>query len=409
VDDYRLLSPTESAYDKVTISSDRTGARLCGVNAYGIAAIPILIWAYLLLGRGQFWRVTADGIAPPPAAAARHVVVVMPARNEVPVIGAAVTSLARQAFNGLIQLIVIDDGSTDGTAEAARAAARAAGALARFTLLQGATLPSGWTGKLWALAQGVAAADKLGADYLLFSDADICHEPASVASLVADAEAHDRDLVSRMVKLSTATRAERLLIPAFVFFFFKLYPPAWVADPRRKLAAAAGGCILIRPEALARAGGLQAIRSHIIDDCALARAVKNSGGRIALELAADTTSLRSYRSFGEIGAMISRAAFAQLRHSYLLLAATLLGLFLTYLLPAGLLFCGDAPLVCLGLAALLLMSLCYLPMVRFYGLSAFRSLCLPLIALFYTGALIHSAVQYARGSGGKWKGRVQDA
>jgi hopene-associated glycosyltransferase HpnB len=378
-------------------------------SLFAVAVIPVLIWTYLLTGRGGFWRVAAHGAPIVSAAAARHVVVLIPARNEAPVIGAAVASLARQTFNGLIHVIVIDDGSTDGTAEAAAGAARTAGVLDRFKLLPGAALPSGWTGKLWALAQGVAAAAELRADYFLFSDADIRHAPASVASLVAEADAHDRALVSRMVRLSTVTGAERLLIPAFVFFFFKLYPPAWIADPRRKTAAAAGGCMLIRPDALARAGGLGAIRSHIIDDCALARAVKHSGGRIALGLAADTISLRSYRSSAEIGAMIARTAFAQLRHSYLALAATLLGMFLTYLLPAGLLFSGDPPLVGLGLAALLLMSFCYLPMVRFYGLSPLRSLCLPLIAAFYSGAVIHSAVRYARGSGGKWKGRVQDA
>jgi hopene-associated glycosyltransferase HpnB len=379
------------------------------MSLYGIAVIPVLIWVYLLMGRGQFWRVAAHRGAVLPPASARRVVVLIPARNEAPVIGTAVVSLARQIFSGVIHLIVIDDDSTDGTAEAALAAARAAGALPRFTLLRSAALPGGWTGKLWALSQGVAAAAELDADYFLFSDADTCHGSTSVASLVADAEAHDRDLVSRMVRLSTATFAERLLIPAFVFFFFKLYPPAWIAAPQRKLAAAAGGCILIRPKVLVRVGGLQAIRSHIIDDCALARAVKDSGGRISLELAADTRSLRSYASSREIGAMISRTAFAQLRHSYLVLAATLLGLFLTYLLPAGLLLIGDPSLAGWGLAALLLMSLCYLPMVRFYGLSPFWSLCLPLIALFYAGAVIHSVVQYARGSGGRWKGRVQDA
>ena len=375
---------------------------------HGIAVVPVLIWVYLLTGRGWFWRVAPQRASVLSPSAARRVVVLIPARNEAAVIGAAIASLARQAFNGLIHLIVIDDGSTDGTAEAARAAARAAGVLPRFELLPVAAPPSGWTGKLWALSQGVAAAARRGADYLLFSDADTCHGPASVASLVAEAEACDRDLVSHMVKLSTATSAERLLIPAFVFFFFKLYPPAWIADPKRQLAAAAGGCLLIRPQALARAGGLERIRSHIIDDCALARVVKDCGGRISLALAADTHSLRSYRSSTEIGAMISRTAFAQLRHSYLLLAATLLGLFLTYLVPAALLLTGAPALVCLGLAALLLMSLCYLPMVRFYGLSPLWSLCLPLIALFYGGAVIHSAVQYARGSGGRWKGRVQD-
>jgi hopene-associated glycosyltransferase HpnB len=379
------------------------------MSLYGIAVIPVLIWIYLLIGRGRFWRLApqrADGLA---AAAARRVVVLIPARNEAAVIATTVASLARQSFNGVIHLIVIDDDSTDGTAEAALAAARAAGAQTRFTLLRGAALPGGWTGKLWALSQGVAAAAELDADYFLFTDADTCHGATSVASLVADAQAHDRDLVSRMVKLSTATAAERLLIPAFVFFFFKLYPPAWIAAPEHKLAAAAGGCILIRPDALARIGGVQAIRSHIIDDCALARAVKGSGGRISLELTGDTRSLRSYASAREIGAMVSRTAFAQLRHSYLLLAATLVGLFLTYLLPAGLLLTGYPPLVYWGLGALLLMSICYLPMVRFYGLSPLWSLCLPAIALFYAGAVIHSAVQYSRGSGGKWKGRVQDA
>ena len=376
---------------------------------YGIAVIPLLIWAYLLLARGRFWRVAASGAAVPPTAPAGRVVVLIPARNEAATIGATVSSLARQTFAGVIHLIVIDDGSNDCTAEVALAAARESGILERFTLLRGAPLPSGWTGKLWALAQGVESAARLDADYLLFTDADISHGPTSVGSLVAEAVAHDRDLVSHMVQLSTALPAERLLIPAFVFFFFKLYPPAWIADPRHKTAAAAGGCLLIRPATLARAGGLVAIRSQIIDDCALARLVKDSGGRIFLGLAADARSLRNYRSAAEIGAMISRTAFAQLRHSYLLLLATLLGLFLTYLLPAVLAFSSDPPLVCLGLGALLLMSISYLPMVRFYRLSPLWSLCLPLIACFYMGALIHSVVQYARGRGGMWKGRVQDA
>ena len=380
------------------------------MSLYGIAAAPLFIWVYLLLGRGGFWRVAARGtpVLPPPPV--RDVVVLIPARNEAATIGTAVASLARQSFNGHIHIIVIDDDSTDQTAETALAAARDAGVLERFTLLRGADrLPGGWTGKLWALSQGVEAAAGLPVDYFLFTDADILHGPTSVASLVAEAVAHDRDLVSRMVRLPVARTAERLLIPAFVFFFCKLYPPAWIADPRRKVAAAAGGCLLIRPAALAQAGGLTAIRSHIIDDCALARLVKDSGGRISLDLAADTRSLRSYGSAADIGAMISRTAFAQLRHSYLLLLATLLGLFLTYLLPAFLVFSSDARLLWLGLGAFLLMSLCYLPMVRFYGLSPVWSLCLPLIAAFYMGAVIHSAVQYARGRGGRWKGRVQDA
>jgi hopene-associated glycosyltransferase HpnB len=391
------------------LSAPLAALAACRASLYGIALVPVFIWLYLLIGRGQFWRVAKQGAPDLRSTDPRQVAVVIPARNEAEVIGAAVTSLASQAFDGLIHLIVVDDGSTDGTAEAALAAARTAGALPRFTLLQAAAPPAGWTGKLWALSQGVAAASQLGADYLLFSDADTHHAPTSVSSLVATAETQDRDLVSHMVRLSTATRAERLLIPAFVFFFFKLYPPAWVADPQRRLAAAAGGCLLIRPAALARAGGLEAIRSQIIDDCALARIVKDSGGRILLQLAAHTRSLRRYGSAGEIGAMISRTAFAQLRHSYLLLAATLAGLCLTYLLPAAVLVSFDPVVSPLGFVALLLMSLCYLPMVRFYRLSPLWSLCLPLIAAFYAGAVIHSAWRYARGSGGRWKGRVQDA
>lgn len=379
------------------------------MSPYAVAAIPVLIWVYLLTARAGFWRVSLRSAPPLPLPEPRKVVVLIPARNEVSVIGAAITSLAQQAFRGPIHIVVIDDGSTDGTAEATAAAARAAGALARLTVIRGAPLPPGWTGKLWALSQGVTAAAALSADYFLFTDADIEHGRDSVASLVANAEAHNRDLVSHMVKLSTATPAERLLLPAFVFFFFKLYPPVWVAAARSKLAAAAGGCVLIRPKALGRVGGLHAIRSHIIDDCALARAVKDAGGRVSLHLVRDSRSLRVYGSSAEIGAMISRTAFAQLGHSYLLLTATLLGLFVTYLLPAALLFTATPLLVCLGAAALLLMSVCYLPMVRFYGLSPLWCLCLPVIALFYFGAVIHSAAQYARGRGGKWKGRVQDA
>jgi hopene-associated glycosyltransferase HpnB len=364
-----------------------------------------------LIGRGAFWRVGARPPPQGPVGAGRRVIVIMPARNEATVIGSALASLAAQTFDGVIDLIVVDDGSTDGTAEAATQAASVSGALPRLRLIDGTAPPRGWTGKLWALAQGVAVAGSAGADYFLFTDADILHGPRSIATLVATAEEQDRDLVSHMVKLSTAAAVERLLIPAFVFFFLKLYPPAWVAAPREehKLAAAAGGCILIRPQALVRIGGLQAIRSHIIDDCALARAVKDSGGGIWLELTRDSRSLRIYRSSAEIGAMISRSAFAQLNHSYLALAATMLGLFLTYLLPAVLLVAGDTLLLGVGVAGLVLMSVSYLPMVRFYGLSPLWSLCLPPIALFYMGAVIHSAVQYGRGSGGRWKGRVQDA
>ncbi|MBV8143517.1 MAG: glycosyltransferase [Gammaproteobacteria bacterium] len=378
------------------------------MTLYVVATVPLIIWLYILTGRGRFWWPAAERVAATQRVAPRDVVVVIPARNEAAVIATAVDSLMRQSFNGRIHVIVVDDGSTDNTAAAARAAAESAGASDRLTLLRGTALPGGWTGKLWALSQGVSASAKLRPDYLLFSDADIRHAPDSVASLVAEADTRELDLLSYMVKLSVATLAERLLIPAFVFFFFMLYPPRWAADPKRSAAAAAGGCLLIRPPALARAGGLEGIRSNIIDDCALARAVKESGGRIALHLSENNSSLRRYASAGEIGAMISRTAFAQLRHSYLVLAATLVALFMTYLLPVALLVTPDRWAAALGLLALLLMSLCYLPMVRFYRLSPLWSLALPLTALFYMSATVHSALQYSRGTGGRWKGRVQD-
>jgi hopene-associated glycosyltransferase HpnB len=382
--------------------------------AYAAAAVPLAIWLYLLLARGGFWRVSRVLQPPPDRAAvaaggrAARVTVVIPARNEVESIGKAVRSLLAQALEVPIHIIVVDDGSTDGTAEEAARAAETAGLGARLTVLRGTPPAPGWTGKLWAMSQGVAAAAAHHPDFLLLTDADIEYVPGDVAALADEAQAQHLDLASLMVRLSTATFAERCLIPAFVFFFLKLYPPAWIASPRAAVAGAAGGCMLIRPAALARAGGLAAIRGCIIDDCALARALKSSGGRICLGLARQTRSLRVYGSFREIGAMISRTAFSQLRHSYLALAGTLLGLAAAYLAPPLLLLSREPVIMALGAAAWLLMAACYLPMVRFYRIAGVYALTLPAVALFYAGATVHSAIQYAAGRGGKWKGRAQD-
>jgi hopene-associated glycosyltransferase HpnB len=380
------------------------------LNAYAIAALPLIIWTCLAFARGGFWRLApfVDARSPSPAPA-RRVVIVIPARDEAAAIGATVTSLATQSFSGFLHLIVVDDASTDGTAKIAAAAASRSGFSSHLTVVHAAALPPGWTGKLWALAQGVAAAAQFAPDYLLFTDADILHSRDSVETLVSRAERDERDLVSHMVRLSTVTRVERLLIPAFVFFFFKLYPPRWIADSSKRTAGAAGGCVLIRPRMLERIGGVEAIRSQIIDDCSLAGAVKQAGGRVWLGLSPESRSLRVYRSAAEVGAMISRTAFSQLRHSYLLLIATALGLLCTYLAPVAMLLTGNPVVMALGLLAWGLMSLCYLPMVRFYQLPPFWCLCLPLIAVFYLGSVVHSAVQYARGRGGYWKGRMQDA
>ena len=381
--------------------------------AYAAAAVPLAVWLYLLLARGGFWRVSRSLRWRPSSVAAvpseeRCVIAIVPARNEAEGIGRAVRSLLAQTLARPIQVIVVDDGSTDGTAQQAMRAAEAAGAAERLTVLRGLPPAPGWTGKLWAMSQGIAAAASRDPDFLLLTDADIEYAPGDVAALTDKAEAEHLDLVSLMVRLATATFAERCLIPAFVFFFLKLYPPAWIASPRSSIAGAAGGCMLIRPGSLARAGGLAAIRGCIIDDCALAGAVKASGGRIWLGLAPETRSLRVYGSFAEIGAMISRTAFNQLRHSWLALAATLVGLAVTYLAPPLLLLSRAPVLMALGAAAWLLMSACYLPMVRFYRVSPVYALTLPAVAVFYAAATVHSAVQYAAGRGGNWKGRVQD-
>jgi hopene-associated glycosyltransferase HpnB len=378
-----------------------------------LAAVPLFTWLYLLLARASFWRVSSSMSAlssaarlEPPGTAG--VVAVIPARDEAQVIGDTVQSLLRQDFSGSLHIIVVDDGSADGMARVAEQAAAALNAADRLHVLAGAPLPSGWTGKLWAMDQGVSAAAALNPDYLLLTDADIHHQPGNVASLVATAQAHDCDLVSSMVELSVQSTAEKCLIPAFVFFFFMLYPPRAVASRRSRTAAAAGGCMLVRPYALARIGGLACIRGELIDDCALARAIKSSGGAIRLDLTRSAHSTRRYGSFGEVGRMISRSAFYQLHHSWWLLALTILGLTVTYLLPPLLLFSPDALVITLGAAAWIAMTISYAPIVRFYRRSPLWSLCLPGIALFYLLATLHSALQYLLHRGGHWKGRVQD-
>jgi hopene-associated glycosyltransferase HpnB len=385
------------------------------VIAHVLGLLSLLIWLYLLLARGGFWRMPRASRAPPTASqppgstpSARSVVAIIPARDEAPVIGDTVESILRQSYPGRLHLILVDDGSSDGTAEAAMAAASRLQGQRRLTIVKGTPPPPGWTGKLWAMSQGVAAAAALEPDYLLFTDADIHHEASNLESLVLRAESRDRDLVSYMVQLSVATFAEKLLIPAFVFFFFQLYPPAWIASSRSAVAGAAGGCMLMRPAALTRIGGIAVIRSQLIDDCALARAVKSAGGSVWLEPSHNARSTRVYASLGAIGGMISRSAFNQLRHSYALLAATLVGLGVTYLVPPLLLLSGDWPSMTLGAAAWAIMSACYAPTIRFYRLAPLWSVCLPVIAIFYGAATAHSALQFRLRRGGLWKGRVQD-
>jgi hopene-associated glycosyltransferase HpnB len=365
-------------------------------------ALAVLIWVYLLLGRGMFWRLREVEAAAKPSPAS--VAVVIPARNEAENIGRTIESLIGQNLSGPFHIFLVDDHSDDGTASIA---SRAAG-LDRLTVIRARPTPEGWTGKLWALAEGVARADSFQPDYLLFSDADIVHAPDSISQLVARAEAGGYGLVSNMVKLQCETPAEKSLIPAFVFFFFMLYPPEWTSDSKYATAGAAGGCILMRLTALNRIGGIAAICGELIDDCALAKAVKKTGGKLWLGLTSKTRSVRSYATFSEIGRLISRTAFWQLRHSVLLLLGTIAGMFVTYMLPPLLPLTGRLAPAVLGGFAWILMMIAYVPALRLYGLSWLWAPLLPLVALFYTGATIHSAVEYWAGRGGEWKGRVQD-
>jgi len=368
-----------------------------------LGATTLAVWIYLLAFRGSFWRMESRQQMDAPAPPLPGVVAVIPARNEAEVVGQAIQSLVRQDYGGDFHIVLVDDGSSDGTADAAR---RAAGN-ELLTVVRAAPLPDGWTGKLWAVSQGVAEAERRAPEFLLLTDADITHPPSNLSDLVARAERDGYDLVSYMARLSCRTTAERALMPAFVFFFFLLYPPAWIRDPRRANAGAAGGCMLVRREALAHAGGIGAIRGAWIDDCALARAIKRRGGKVWLGASEQTRSLRGYVDFGEAGRMISRSAFTQLHHSAWLLAATVAGLLVTYVAPPALVLVASGSARWLGAAAWLVMAFCYWPAVRFFVRPAYEAAGLPLVALFYLAATMHSAWQWWRGGGGRWKGRCQ--
>jgi hopene-associated glycosyltransferase HpnB len=371
--------------------------------------ISLGVWIYLLLARGAFWRIQRS-IAPESVSGkiSGLIAIIVPARNEAAVVARSLRSLLDQTCSESLHIFLVNDASTDSTAEIARQIAASAGKDSVLTVVEGQPLPAGWLGKVWAMQQGVETARALNPQYLLFTDADIVHQPESISALVALAGAGRYDLASYMVKLHCETLAERFLIPAFVYFFLKLYSPRWIANPNRGIAGAAGGCILLRPEILDRCGGLAAIRNQINDDCALARQVKRKGGRLWLGLTNSAQSIRPYRSLGEVGRMISRTAFNQLNHSAVLLLMSLLGLTITYLLPPLLLFSHSSLTRMLGATTWLAMTVSYFPIIRFYKLSLLWAMSLPLIALYYMGATLHSAFQFWTGRGGAWKGRVQD-
>jgi hopene-associated glycosyltransferase HpnB len=391
------------------------------VATYAIiaSAASLLLWLVLTLFRGAFWqlRFFDDDIARPAPPADRttggkpqawpRVAAVVPARNEAASIASAVQSVARQDYAGEFLALIVDDDSEDGTAGRAEETARSEGAEGRFTVLRAERWKPGWTGKLWAIEQGVQRTTDFSPEYFWFTDADICHAPDTLRRLVSRAESQKLDLASLMVMLEARSLPERLLIPAFLYFFLQLYPPRWTESRAARTAGAAGGCILLKRSALEKMGGLASIRGEVIDDCALAGGVKRAGGSIWMGLTRKSVSLRSYGSFGEIRDLIARTAFTQLNYSALILAGTLLGLGIAYFAPVALLFSPDPLVWRLSLAAWALMTLTYLPTVRFYRLSPLWALTLPLASAFYAYATWLSAFRYWLGHGGEWKGRSQ--
>lgn len=309
---------------------------------------------------------------------------------------------------------MVDDRSTDGTADFAQGVAYALNKADQFHIISGKSLPPGWSGKLWAVEQGIQIATEFAPDYFLLTDADIEHDSGSLRRLVAKAEQEDLDLVSVMVRLRCESFWEQILIPAFVFFFQKLYPFRWVNNPKNSTAAAAGGSILISKTALEKIGGIATIRQALIDDCALAKAVKGNQqwrqGRIWLGLSALTESLRPYPDLDTVWQMVARTAYTQLNYSPLLLAGTVLAMTLIYLIPPLATILGAVTLnwaiALLGLAAWFLMSFAYYPTIRFYKCPAWLACCLPAIAFLYTLMTIDSAIRHWQGRGGAWKGRV---
>jgi hopene-associated glycosyltransferase HpnB len=381
----------------------------------GLAVLAVLAWLYLLLLHGRFWRADQRLDAPPASADLSWpaVVAVIPARDEAAVIGASIASHLRSRYPGAFHVVLVDDASTDGTAEVARQAAAAAGRAERLTVTSAPPLPAGWSGKLWAVHHGLTVARQVAPDarYVLLTDADIVHGPDTLTQLVAKAQNEQRALVSLLARLDDRGPWAGLLIPAFVFFFQKLYPFPRVNDPRGATAGAAGGCMLIERAALEAAGGIPAVRHELIDDCAIARRIKGRPPRRAiwLGLSREVVSLRDNRRLADIWDMVARTAYTQLRYSPALLLGTVAGLALLYLLGPALALAwpahGQAAVGLLGLAAWALMTLAYAPTLTLYGRPWWQGIALPLAALLYALMTLASAWRHWRGRGGRWKGR----
>ncbi|SKB12966.1 Hopene-associated glycosyltransferase HpnB [Planktothrix sp. PCC 11201] len=413
-----------------------------------LTLFSLIIWIILLGFRGQFWQGDQRlSEVQEPLLNYPSVAIIVPARNEAELISTSLRSLLNQNYPGSFSIILVDDQSNDETANIAQETAQSLNQTDRLNIITSQPLPAGWTGKLWAMEQGVKYISMLNyiPQYILFTDADIEHSPDNLKQLVEKAETENLQLVSLMVLLRCQSFWEKLLIPAFVFFFQKLYPFRWVNHPQSQLAAAAGGCILIRQEALTRIGGLSILKQALIDDCSLAQAVKNTpptllgkGGEegelltpvnqgfsigsfifpftsksyypIWLGLTETTHSLRPYPNLSSIWDMVARTAFSQLNFSTLLLGSTLVGMVLIYFIsPLSLIWGmvqGNGLIIVLALLTGLLMETAYYPTLKLYQLSPIWGLTLPFIGFLYALMTLDSALRYWRGKGGSWKGRT---
>ena len=369
-----------------------------------VAIICVAIWAYLLCARGMYWRAgvhDATRIAGVPGVWPT-VAVVIPARNESECIALSVQSLLRQDYRGPFTVVVVDDDSDDSTGAVATVAAAGD---RRLSVIRTTGPAAGWTGKLWAVSQGIAAAEASHPEYLLLTDADIEHAPDTLSWLVAQSVNGRFVLTSLMAKLRCVSLAEKIHVPAFIYFFQMLYPFAWVARADASTAAAAGGCMLVRADALASIGGIASIRGELIDDCSLAAKLKTVGP-IWLGLTKRAQSVRPYPTFADVARMVSRSAYSQLRYSLLALIGTILGMAITFVAPPMLaLFASGLPRY-FGFLAWAAMTLSFVPTLRYYRLSPIWSVALPGIALLYMSYTLQSAYQHFRRRGGQWKGRV---
>ncbi len=388
-------------------------------------SISLLVWIYFWLDRGKFWKTDQQLVSRPQSDLTQDiwpsVCVIIAARNEAKMLPQTLPTILCQDYRGPFHVFLVDDDSDDNTSAVALSIAKEFGIKERLTVITAEPLTAGWTGKLWALAQGVEASNCTNSHFLLFTDADIAYQPDDLQRLVSKAQEDHLDMVSLMVRLQANTFWERFLIPAFVYFFAMIYPFRWVNNPQNKVAAAAGGCILLRKASLSNAGGLLSIATELIDDCALARLIKNRNGaegdKIWLGLTQSVRSLRPYNCLADIWRMVCRTAFVQLNYSLLFLLGTVLAMLLVFVSPALSALWGICQVVrhpdgalwwfiaLNGGACWLMMGRTYAPTLQWYGISPLYAPFLPIIACFYTLMTLDSARRFWQGRGGKWKDR----